>query len=371
MSGSKINAINRFLFFCAGVQKSLIVQCPTTEYLKYASIGASVFFTTILALVSSFFAFSLVFEEFLLRLFFSIFWMSIIFNLDRFLVSSVRKEEGGIGMIGQYIPRIVLAFFIAMVISKPIELKLFKQEIDKQLTVMQLKELDAIDRRWDSDIASRDQQVAQLQEQLEGKFKLKEQYYLDYKCECDGTCGTGIRGRGSECERKRIKYESFNQEYQEFKIQTELLSKEIQTERNQLIEQKMADRKAIADVYADGLLARLDALGNLPGNYSLAIMLIFMLVEIAPIISKMMSTKGPYEMLIQETERQYDLSYREKVHSQNQEYIKNKKIVEMEKEYEIRMMEEKINYKKRDDLLQRHEALRGALKKKLNPKDQS
>lgn len=371
MSGSKISVVNRFLFFCAGVQKDVIVQCPTTEYLKYASIGASVFFTTLLALVSSFFAFSLVFEELFVQIFFSIFWMSIIFNLDRFLVSSVRKKEKGIGMIGQYVPRIVLAFFIALVISKPIELQLFKQEIDKQLTVMQLKELNAIDRRWDSDIASKDQQVVQLQGQLENKFELKEQYYLDYKCECDGTCGTGIRGRGSECERKRIKYESFNEEYQGFKIQTELLLKDIQTERNQLIEQKMADRKAITDVYADGLLARLDALGNLPGNYSLAIMLIFMLVEIAPLITKMMSSKGPYEMLIQETERQYDLMYREKVHSQNQEHFKNKKIVEMEKEYEIKLMEESINYKKRDDLLQRHEALRGALKKKLNPKNQS
>jgi hypothetical protein len=370
MSDRKINIINRFLFFCAGVQRDLIVQCPTTEYLKYASIGASVFFTTVLALVSSFFAFSLVFEEFSIRILFSVLWMGIIFNLDRFLVSGIRKGEKGIGVVGQYLPRIVLAFFIAMVVSKPIELKLFEQEIDKQLTVMQLMELNEIDRRWNLDIENNDQQVAQLQQQLEGKFQLKEQYYLDYKCECDGTCGTGIKGRGSECERKRIKYESFNKEYQEYKVQTEQLLGDYRNERNRLIDQKAADRNSITEAYADGLLARLEALNNLPGNYSLAIMLIFMLVEIAPIITKMMSSKGPYEMLIQQTEHQYDLNYREKIHSQNQEHFKNKKLVEIEKEYQIKLVEDNIYHKKREHLIQKHEALRGALKKKLNPRDQ-
>lgn len=369
MSDSKINVVNRFLFFCAGVQRNLIVQCPTTEYLKYASIGASVFFTTILALVSSFFAFSLVFDELAIRIFFAVLWMGIIFNLDRFLVSGVRKTESGIRILGQYFPRIVLAFFIAMVVSKPIELKLFEQEINKQLTVMQLEELNAIDRRWDLDIANNNQQAAQIQDQLEGKFKLKEQYYLEYKCECDGTCGTGIRGRGSECERKRIKYESFNMEYQEYKTQTEQILNDFKKEKSRLIDQKKSDRKALTDVYTDGLLARLEALSNLPGHYSLAIMLIFMLVEIAPIITKMMSTKGPYEMLIQEKEHQYNLSYREKIHSQNQEYFKNKKIVEIEKEYQIKLVEENIHQKKKNHLLQKHEALKGVLRKKLNPKD--
>lgn len=371
MNDSKINIVNRFLFFCAGVQKNLIVQCPTTEYLKYTSIGASVFFTTLLALVSSFFAFSLVFEDLLVRIFFSLLWMSIIFNLDRFLVSGVRKKERGFAIVGQYLPRMVLAFFIAMVVSKPIELKLFEQEINKQLTVMQLSELNEIDRRWDIDIANNEIQINQLQNQLESKFNLKEQYYSEYKCECDGTCGTGIRGRGSECERKRIKYESFNEEYQAFRVQTEQLLDDYHEERNRLMNQKVADRKAITEVYADGLLARLQALGNLPGNYSLAIMLIFVLVEIAPIITKMMSSKGPYEMLIQQTEHQYDLNYREKIHSQNQEHFKNRKIAEIEKEYQISLVEENIHQKKRDRLFQKHEVLRGALKKKLNSKDQT
>lgn len=368
MSKSKINSVNRFLFFCAGVQKNLIVQCPSTEYLKYASIGASVFFTTLLALVSSFFAFSLVFEDVTIRVFFSVLWMGIIFNLDRFLVSGVRKREKGLGWFGQYLPRMVLAFFIAMVVSKPIELKLFEQEINKQLTVMQLSELNEIDRRWDRDIANNDQQVAKLQNQLEEKFKLKEQYYLEYKCECDGTCGTGIRGRGSECERKRLKYESFHEEYLEFKVQTEQLLSDFHEERNRLIDQKVSDRNAITEAYADGLLARLEALSDLPGNYSLAIMLIFMLVEIAPIITKMMSSRGPYELLIQQTEHQYDLNYREKIHSQNQEHFKNKKIVEIEKEYQIKLVEDNLNQRKREQIIQKHEALRGALKKKLNPK---
>ncbi|MCV5951374.1 DUF4407 domain-containing protein, partial [Escherichia coli] len=67
-------------------------------------------------------------------LLFAIIWGLIIFNFDRFLVSTIRKY--GVSKSKQWsmvIPRIVLALLIGFTIARPLELKLFEKEIEGQM----------------------------------------------------------------------------------------------------------------------------------------------------------------------------------------------------------------------------------------------
>ena len=53
---------SRFLWFCAGADGSLLRRCPTSDWVKYESIGGIVLATTVLAFVSSSYAFYTVFS---------------------------------------------------------------------------------------------------------------------------------------------------------------------------------------------------------------------------------------------------------------------------------------------------------------------
>ena len=54
-------------------------------------------------------------------------------------------------------------------------------------------------------------QKSSYQKTFEDKLQLREKYYKDYMCECNGTCGTGVKGRGIECEERKIKYVEYSQ----------------------------------------------------------------------------------------------------------------------------------------------------------------
>ncbi len=104
-------------------------ECPESEKIKYAGIGASVYFTTLMAGLSAYFAFNLIFQQIFTAVLLSALWAGLIFNLDRFLISSFRKKGNPFKEFLQALPRIFMAVFIALVISKPLELKLFQSEI--------------------------------------------------------------------------------------------------------------------------------------------------------------------------------------------------------------------------------------------------
>ena len=118
---------------CSGVDKDVIASCSNGEQNKYAGIGGTVFFTAVMAFIASSYALFTVFDNGYIAVGFGIVWGLLIFNLDRFIVSTLRKRNNFKRELFQATPRIILAFIIAIVISKPLELKIFEKEIDTVL----------------------------------------------------------------------------------------------------------------------------------------------------------------------------------------------------------------------------------------------
>jgi hypothetical protein len=81
-----------------------------------------------------------VFDDSYIAIEFGVVWALLIFNLDRFIVSTIRKRDRFGSELLQASPRIVLAIIIAIVISKPLEIKIFEKEINTVL----LKEKNAM-----------------------------------------------------------------------------------------------------------------------------------------------------------------------------------------------------------------------------------
>jgi hypothetical protein len=327
-----IERFQAFLVFCSAADAALLKECPKTEQIKYQGIGATVLFTALLAAISGGYALFTVFKSYPISLVLGLLWGLIIFNLDRFIISSVKKSRSFSRELLQVIPRVLLAIFLAVVISKPLELRIFKQEIDEYLHFTGMEKLAEAEAVYEQKKAFERQQIDDLKAETAALFELREQYYEEYKCECEGTCGTGEKGIGSECLRKERKYLKTDAEYQALKIRNDSLvathQAQIQVLNTELVEYK----SELKSRFADGLMARLDALGKLPWLPSLFVMLLLFAIETAPILVKLLSPYGPYDNLLKVREYEYELREIESVNALNQQ-LNSKLTVEMGKEH--------------------------------------
>lgn len=130
--------ITRFLCYCAGTKWEVLEQCPSQKP-KYAGIGATILLTAVLATISGGYALYHVFSDEENRLvqavLFGLVWGITIFNLDRLIVLSIhKKKDRSILKEGfQVLPRVILAVFIAIIIAKPLEIRIFEESINDQL----------------------------------------------------------------------------------------------------------------------------------------------------------------------------------------------------------------------------------------------
>lgn len=111
----------KFFLTCSGVDKNIIENCGNGEQNKFVGIGATVFFTAIMATIAGSYALYTVFDNLYAAIFFGLVWGLLIFNLDRFIVSTIKKKDSKLKEFLQALPRIILAVIIAIVISKPLE----------------------------------------------------------------------------------------------------------------------------------------------------------------------------------------------------------------------------------------------------------
>lgn len=130
------NKLQNILWWCSGVDRSILVKYPS-EWGKYFGIGGTILFTALMASFAGGYAFFIAFDDWRLAILFGIFWGLLIFNLDRYIISSMGKGDGTAKITldewKNAAPRIVLAVLLGFVIAVPLELKVFEQEIKVEI----------------------------------------------------------------------------------------------------------------------------------------------------------------------------------------------------------------------------------------------
>ena len=115
--------------------QDLLKQFPS-EHAKQLRDWVEVLLATlVLASLAAGYAIYTVFDNWVYAIGFGIIWGLIIFNFDRFLVSTMRKY--GISKRKQLwmaVPRLVLALLIGVTIARPLEMKIFEKEINVKMT---------------------------------------------------------------------------------------------------------------------------------------------------------------------------------------------------------------------------------------------
>ncbi|WP_127142191.1 DUF4407 domain-containing protein [Flagellimonas marinaquae] len=300
--------LQRFFIFCSGADTHILETCSNGERNKYAGIGATVFFTAVMAFIASGYALYTVFDNVYTSIFFGLIWGLLIFNLDRYIVSTIKKRDNFKGELLQAAPRIVLALIIAVVISKPLEMKIFEKEINQVLleekNAMTLENKEQLALQYTPKIESLNQGIANLKNEIATKEAETNALYDTYISEAEGTAGTGLLGKGPVYKEKREKHDAALAELNTLKQTNATKIENIEAQIAALqtdYTTAVSNSQPIIDGF-DGLMARINALGKLPWFPSFFIFLLFLAIETAPIIAKLLAPKGEYDYKFEEQE---------------------------------------------------------------------
>jgi len=235
-------------------------------------------------------------------------WGFLIFNLDRFIVSTIRKRDSFSNEFLQASPRILLAIIIAIVISKPLEIKIFEKEINtvllKEKNAMALNNKKEVANYFQSDLDKNKTEIDSLKSEITKKETEVNSLYETYITEAEGTKGTMKLGKGPVFKEKIAKHNLAKAELDTLRksnlIKIEEREKKAKTLQADL-DKKVTETQPIIDGF-DGLMARINALNKLPLIPSLFIMLLFLAIETSPIIAKLLSPKGEYDFKLEDIE---------------------------------------------------------------------
>jgi len=341
--GQKIEDI---FIWSSGANKDILKSVPT-EKNKYFGIGGTIIFTALMASFAGGYAFFTAFKSVYLSVPFGIFWGMLIFNLDRYIVASFGVGDGEKTISKQELieagPRLAMAIVLGFVISTPLELKLFEKEINAEIaTKISIEQKKIVsDANNDGEIVNKDIQIIKLQNDIKerdsiltmkqtiwnrseqdmndewnfGKFSGKQGkggYYDSYKKKAEAAQSDFLKTKTSfdkldSLDYKRLEILSSSKEQRELKLVTEVENKKTVQAQN------------------DGLLARLTALSSLTSKeWSLSfakwlITCLFIFIEIAPILFKMMTERGPYDDIVDRIKHETKVRQLELQSNTNQE----------------------------------------------------
>jgi len=329
----RMNWFQQFLVICSGSNVHILKKTPS-EWNKFAGIGGIVLFTAVFATLSAGYAMFTIFDDIWASVGFAILWGLMIFNLDRYIVSSIKKTGTWWNQILMAIPRLILATFLGIIISKPLELKIFEKEVNKQLNTIIQRNKTKLQAEMNGRIMQQSGPFDTEKKQIQAKTIAYQKSYDSAAVELEkeilgkqSSLTSGKVGYGTNAKRKAELKEQRRQDLENYQKQIaprlEYLDKEVSKVYTNI--EKERDKTEIFEDQFNGFAARLQALDELGKNSAIIgvaaafIMGLFITLEISPVLIKLISSVGPYDYLLEKTENDFRLYSKEKIEKGNAE----------------------------------------------------
>ncbi len=313
-----MNNLQEFFLFCSGSNQTILKKTPT-EINKHVGIGATIFFTGIFAAIAGGYACYTVFNFAFLSILIGLLWGAMIFNLDRYIVSTLKMKQNIFRNFFGALPRIALAAIIAIVIAKPMELKIFDSEIQAELTLMQQEDLidqeALLKSRFETTINTQKAEIASLKNELSVQEKKRDELDALAIAEADGTGGSQKRNMGPIYRAKKADALKAQNELTELQaiILPQLENKEAALlAMNDKMNTELTEMKRVE---LTGFAARLEALDRLSKKSeaimlaNIFIMLLFIAIETTPIFVKLISSRSPYDYSLDKHEHTFVMNH--------------------------------------------------------------
>jgi hypothetical protein len=335
--GRHVGFWTRFLWSCAGADAGILERCPHSDHVKYAGIGGTVLTTGVLATLSGSYAFYTVFgpkaasalaerpidsRAAMLAVAFGALYGLIIFNIDRFIVSSSGKGDGTDAITFKEFlsatPRIVMAIMIGICMSKPLEVKILENEVRRMLSMEQEEFLREKDAETEKYFSPKLQEATDKRKELEDRYEkrrreLRDSYERvnkdmdDLKAEAEGRSGTGHAGEGKAYHAKSValqarreKWESDKKEFDDGEghrllEEVDSIKKELESLEQERTHKREKDKEATAAL--DGLGLRIHLAHKFSPTVSWTLTFLLLAFEVGPIFFKMMLERGAYDFI--------------------------------------------------------------------------
>ena len=277
-----------------------------------------------MAAISVAYAIYTIFDDQIIALVTGIFWGMLIFFLDWYLIASLKKQNKPWKEFTMAFPRIMLAVFLAVVIARPLELKLFEKEINQEIEVMQqqnkIKYKGLVENEFD-EINRRKEENLRMNQELDELEKQRQKLFEMIIAEAEGRSPTGLVGKGPVYREKKAEFDQITQRIKEKKKELKPLIQANNKRIAALFEEKdrQLDQGYETHVKSDGFLARFQAFGNLSDkNKTIAytswfIIILFICIESSPVIVKLISSRGPYDEFFEAAQYETSLQAKKKM----------------------------------------------------------
>jgi len=321
----------RFLWFCAGADPQILEKCPHSDRVKEEGIGGIVLSTGILAFISSSYAFYSVFGPkvgyaledgniqnpalwIVVSILCGLIWALVIFNIDRFIVTSTGHGDGTDKITWHEfiagIPRLLMAVVIGLTMAAPLEIRVFKSEIDAELHALQEAETArntaVAKERLETDQARIDELISENKKKIESMQSENETAMAELrkrKDELAREINTGYGDRAKKREALLIKDETaFAASQQSSSRMKASITQEVESLEKKRAQVQADYDKKYQDEYRkaaslDGLGKRIQLAHELFLLPSIFLSLLLIIIEITPVLIKMMLIRGPYDYL--------------------------------------------------------------------------
>ena len=302
----QLSSLEKFLLWCSGADHCILAQkeCLTERY-KYSAIGTTVLLTATMAFASGGYALFTVFASLPASIIGGGFWGLTIFNLDRFFIlsSKRKKDDSQATFYTATALRLLIALLLSFVVAKPLELRLFESEINRELTEEKIVE---VEKEELNDTEEKLEESLQKRAELSDARLQAEQNAIQ---EAEGSGGSGNSGKGNLYLEKKATADRLGQEFE--RVNNEVLR--LQAERDELrqtIKDTLKESKNNSNIEVGSFVDRLVALEKLADEdptiaaINRLITILFIIIETSPVLVKTLSGKGSYDLLLEQQQTQ-------------------------------------------------------------------
>lgn len=166
---ARSTGVSRIMVWLAGADGAVLAKCPYTEQTRFAALGGAVLTSALIAGAGVAYLTTMLQAPWAFALPIGAAFGIAVVNLDRWMLGSLRHQRTAGRTILTGIPRLLLALMIGLIVSEPLVLRVFEQEVNRQALVnnqtAMARNLAVVDHRY-PEIRELERRLDVLRDQL-------------------------------------------------------------------------------------------------------------------------------------------------------------------------------------------------------------
>jgi hypothetical protein len=311
------HSVRRVLWFLAGAETEILEQeVCITERNKYSLMGTAVFISAFLAAIAGAYALYITLESLPIAMTLGLAWGLSILTFDRFLVLNTKvlgNESGPVNRLRHSLthlaPRLLLTILLGLIITEPLLLRLFRDEINHQVALQnQANQVRLMQTPLFSEIDELETKIERLKSEVANKEAYRDEIYRESISEQVGMGSTRKYGAGPVAAERLRQLANVESELRDLRARNEEQMASLHKRLDYLNAERDTELAKLRSSGAQSnLLSRLAALSTLKSTnvivqqISWVLLLLLILIESTPILMKVSFAKGLYDSVLEST----------------------------------------------------------------------